>query len=111
MSAASSIGALQAPVVDRDLERQKLQKAATDFEGVLIASLWKSMRGDGGCFADPNADPTQQGFQDMGIEAVAAALGKAGGLGIGKMVVSHLQPTENKELGGGQEIQPKALKR
>ena len=36
-------------------------------------------------------------IEDWGIEVMAGAVGKAGGLGIGKMILKHLEPALDQE--------------
>jgi Rod binding domain-containing protein len=69
----------------------KLKKAGGDFESILLASMWKSMKES---FSDPNnpdTDPASGTLNDWGIEVMSGAVGKAGGLGIGKMIVKYLE--------------------
>lgn len=85
-----AIGTKSKPIESPD--QQKLKKAAGDFESILLASLWKSMKES---FKDPNeanADPASGTVDDWGIEAMSGAVGKAGGLGIGNMLIKHLTP-------------------
>ena len=45
-------------------------------------------------FSDPNkpeSDPASGTLNDWGIEVMSGAVGKAGGLGIGKMIVKYLE--------------------
>jgi len=70
---------------------QKLKKAAGDFESILLASMWKSMKQS---FSDPNdngGDAASGTLSDWGIEVMSGAVGKAGGLGIGNMIVKYLE--------------------
>jgi len=73
-------------------ELSKLRKAAGEFESILLASLWKSMKET---FSDPDedADPTLKSFDDWGIQAMASAVGNSGGLGIKNMILKYLEPT------------------
>ena len=69
----------------------KLRKAAQDFEAIMIDSLWGSMK-DGSLDSDDDLDdPTGSSMQQLGMQMVSSALAKAGGLGIGKMIVRELQ--------------------
>lgn len=71
---------------------KKLHKAAGEFESLLLSSLWKSMKTT---FSDPDPDsedPAHDSFEEMGIDAMAGAVGKAGGLGLGKLILKHLEP-------------------
>ena len=70
----------------------KLTKAAGEFESMLLTSLWKSMKET---FSDPDedADPTLKSFDEWGIQAMASAVGNAGGLGIKNMILKYLEPT------------------
>jgi Rod binding domain-containing protein len=73
-------------------ELSKLRKAAGEFESILLASLWKSMKET---FSDPDedADPTLKSFDDWGIQAMASAVGNSGGLGIKNTILKYLEPT------------------
>jgi Rod binding domain-containing protein len=73
-------------------EAGKLRKAAGDFESILLASMWKSMKQSFGTSESDDADPAHGTLDDWGIEIMSSAVGKAGGLGIGKMILKHLQP-------------------
>ena len=73
-------------------DEQKLKKAAGDFESILLASLWKSMKES---FKDPketDSDAASGMINDWGIEVMSGAVGKAGGLGIGHMIIKQLEP-------------------
>jgi Rod binding domain-containing protein len=72
-------------------KEQKLLKAAGEFESMLLSSFWKSMKST---FADPDEnslDPAHDTLEDMSIQAMSDAVGKAGGLGIGKLIIKHLE--------------------
>jgi Rod binding domain-containing protein len=71
-------------------EQQKLKKAGSDFESILLASMWKSMKQSFGDNDDGDTDPAKGTIDDWGIEAMSGAVGKAGGLGIGNMIIKHL---------------------
>jgi Rod binding domain-containing protein len=74
---------------------RKLRQAAGEFEGMLLSSLWKSMKStfspDDGDSAD-SADPAHDTLDDMSMQAMSNAVGKAGGLGLGKLILKHLEP-------------------
>lgn len=78
-------------------EARKLRKAAGDFESILLASMWKSMKQSFGTSESDDADPAHGTLDDWGIEIMSSAVGKAGGLGIGKMILKHLQPQVEAE--------------
>jgi len=61
----------------------------------LLASLWKSMKhsfGTEDTDNDNDADPAHGTLDDWGIEIMSGAVGKAGGLGLGKLILEHLSP-------------------
>lgn len=69
----------------------KLQKAAQDFEAIMINSLWGSMK-EGSLGSDDDLqDSTGGSLEQLGMQMVSGALAKAGGLGIAKMIVHALQ--------------------
>jgi Rod binding domain-containing protein len=80
---------------------QKLIKAAGEFEGILLQSLWKSMKDTFKSDDDPDADPTLEGYDDLGIQGLASAVGNAGGLGIKGMILKHLGPMLPEAKSGG----------
>jgi Rod binding domain-containing protein len=69
----------------------KLRQAAGEFEAMLLANLWKSMKST---FSsdDDSDDPAHETLSDMGMQAISGAVGKAGGLGLGRMILKHLEP-------------------
>jgi Rod binding domain-containing protein len=73
----------------------KLRKAAGEFESILLNSLWKSMKETFTDESDPDFDPTLESFNDLGMQAMSSAVGKAGGLGIKNMIIQHLEPTSS----------------
>jgi len=70
---------------------KKLRKAATQFESMLLSNLWKSMKSS---FAsdDDSTDPAHDTLDQMGIDAMTGAVAKAGGVGIGRLILKHLEP-------------------
>jgi len=80
-------------------EERKLKKAAGDFESILLASMWKSMKQSFGTSEADDSDPAHGTLDDWGIEVMSGAVGKAGGLGIAKLILKHLEPTLNPESG------------
>jgi Rod binding domain-containing protein len=75
-------------------EDAKLQRAAGEFESLLLSSLWKSMKSTftSEDSEDPASnDPAHDALDQMGIDAMSGAVGKAGGLGLGKLILRHLE--------------------
>jgi Rod binding domain-containing protein len=64
----------------------KLHKAATEFESMLLANWWKSMK-ESGFAADDSTDPGHDTLDQLGIQALSSAVASAGGLGIASMLV------------------------
>lgn len=86
----SSIAQTKAPATS-DVEQQKLKKAAGDFESILLSNLWKSMKHSfDNQSSDSDSDPAHGTLDDWGIEIMSGAVGKAGGLGLGKLILEHL---------------------
>lgn len=75
--------------------QHKIAKAAQDFEGMLLSSLWKSMGEDmKGSLED---DSTNSSYTDMGLQAVGSAMAKSGGMGIGRMLLKALEKQQANE--------------
>lgn len=91
-------------------DEQKLKKAAGDFESILLASMWKSMKQTFGTSeSDSDVDPAHGTLDDWGIEIMSGAVGRAGGLGIGKLILKHLEPRIAHENSADSAHSPKAL--
>jgi len=81
--------------------RHKIEKAAQDFEGMLLSALWKSMGEDMKSSFDE--DSAGSSFIDMGLQAVGSAMAESGGVGIGRMLLKALGREQSKEAGQVQE--------
>lgn len=95
-STAQSAPGTQSKPVDSP-EEKKLRKAAGDFESILLASMWKAMKESFNTSDSQESDPAHGTLEDWGIEVMSGAVGKAGGLGIGKLILKHLEPTLNSQ--------------
>jgi Rod binding domain-containing protein len=71
---------------------RKLRQAAAEFEGMLLSSLWKSMKSTFTTPDEDSTDPAHDTLDDMSIETMSNAVAKAGGLGLGKLILKHLEP-------------------
>jgi len=80
------------PSIDTTPAGRKLQKAAAEFESMLLSNLWKSMKNSFASSDDDSSDPAHDVLADMGIQAMSSAVAKTGGLGLGKLILKHLQP-------------------
>ena len=98
------------PASGNSPDDRKLRKAAGDFESILLASMWKSMKQSFGTSdSDFDADPAHGTLEDWGIEVMSSAVGRAGGLGIGKLILKHLEPHVHSENGADAAHFVKAL--
>jgi Rod binding domain-containing protein len=70
----------------------KLRQAAAEFESILLASLWKSMKSSFASSDEESSDPANGTLDDLGVQSMCAAVGKAGGLGLGRLILKHLEP-------------------
>lgn len=72
---------------------EKIRKAATDFEALLIAQMLKSARESGGGVNgdEGEEDETNSTVLELGEQQLAQVLAQNGGLGIAKMVVAGLE--------------------
>ncbi len=94
--ASPSVTSTQSKPVDSP-DEQKLKKAAGDFESILLASMWRAMKHSFGENKEGESDPAHGMIEDWGIEVMSGAVGRAGGLGIGKLILKHLEPSLNRE--------------
>lgn len=70
----------------------KIQKAATDFEAMMINQMLQSASESGGGIfgGGEDGDEDKSALVDLGQQQFAQALASSGGLGIAKMVVAGL---------------------
>lgn len=68
---------------------------------MLLSSLWKSMKSTFAASDDEDtSDPAHDTLDDMSINTMAGAVGKAGGIGLGKLILKHLEPMlDNSQIG------------
>jgi len=70
----------------------KNEKAARDFEAMLLApvldSLQKTFAGD----AEDGKTPGASDYRAMATQALAQSIAARGGIGIGHLILRHLQP-------------------
>jgi len=95
-SAAPAPGSAPAP--DSRDTPEKIRKAATDFEALLIAQMLKSARESGGGMTGDadEQDETNSTMLELGEQQLAQALSSSGGLGIAKMVIAGLTNHANR---------------
>ena len=77
---------------------EKVRKAATDFEALLIAQMLKSARESGGGVTGDadEQDETNATVIELGEQQLAQALSNSGGLGLAKMVIAGLTNHANR---------------
>ena len=88
-----------APFLNSPADR-KLRRAAGEFESLLLSNLWKSMKSSFAAPDDDSTDPAHDTLENWGIDAMAGAVGKAGGLGLGKLILKHLEPILSRSQSG-----------
>jgi Rod binding domain-containing protein len=72
------------------LKGAKTEKAARDFESVLLTSLFDSLQ-KSFTFDAEDGTPGAGDYRLMGTRAMAEAVSAAGGIGIARLVLGHLQ--------------------
>ena len=77
---------------------EKIRKAATDFESLLIAQMLKLARESGGGITGDadEQDETNSTILELGEQQMAQALSGSGGLGLAKMVIAGLTNHANR---------------
>jgi Rod binding domain-containing protein len=72
---------------------QKLRKAASEFESLLLSNWWTTMKEGGLSGGEDGTDPGKDTLDHLGIQAMTTAVANGGGLGIGSMLVRSLLST------------------
>lgn len=91
MSGGGATAQLAQPPQSKDTP-EKIQKAARDFEALLIGQMLKMAReSEGGITGDGDEeDETNSTMVELGEQQLAQALAASGGLGIAKIVIAGL---------------------
>lgn len=78
---------------------RKLENAAREFEGILLASVWQAWNK---CDRmGTQHDPINDSMTGMAIQMASIAMAEKGGIGIARMIVKSLQ----KEVTGRRETE------
>jgi Rod binding domain-containing protein len=88
-------------------EDAKITKAGKDFESILLGSWLQQAEnsfatvpgGDG----ENDGDSGKDQFQGIAMQAMAGSLTANGGIGIAKMITSHLHAAADKETTSGKQ--------
>ena|SRR5579862_9750492 len=77
---------------------EKIHKAATDFEALLIAQMLKTSRESGGGMTGDadEEDETNSTLLELGEQQLAQVLASSGGLGIAKIVIAGITNHANR---------------
>jgi len=107
----ASSAALQVPRRDSSVSGSKIDKAAKDFETILLSQWLEQAReafaGVPGGDEDDADDPGASAMSNLGMESLAAAITRAGGLGIAHVIAGQLKRHEVIEAGDcGADKQP-----
>ncbi len=72
---------------------RKVEKAAQDFEAVLLGSLLEAVEKTFSGFGEENTSGSGD-YRYMGVQALASEMAAQGGIGIGRMIVRQLGRTK-----------------
>lgn len=72
--------------------KARLDKAAQQFEGILIDTLWSGFQNDPLAAQDEPSDPGAQSLKGLGLQAMSSALAARGGLGLAALMERQLDP-------------------
>ncbi len=84
--------------------KMKAEKAAQDFESILLGSLLESLQKS---FAGTSEDSPagSDNYSRMGTQALASAISAQGGIGLGKMILQQWRQTKVPEMSAS-EVSP-----
>ena len=71
-------------------EMVRLEKAAKDFESLVLESLLKEMR-PGGLGGESNSDPAAGTLDGFGVTALSGVMADTGGFGLAKVLVNAME--------------------
>jgi Rod binding domain-containing protein len=95
MNLSIPVGTPQFPAASTLPGRAKAQKAASDFEAVLLGSLLDSLQKTfAGSMASEDAPFGSGDYALMGTQALASAMAARGGIGIARLILQQWQQTK-----------------
>lgn len=93
---AVAIGSHPAMTAQIASQTARIERAATDFEALLIQQMLKSARESDSTPEDSDGADQNSAVMELGEQQFAQALAHSGGLGIAKMVVAGLSKDANR---------------
>jgi Rod binding domain-containing protein len=88
-------------------EDAKIDKAGKDFESILLGSWLQQAENSFGTVpggdGEDDDDSSKDQFQGISMQALAGKLTASGGIGIAKMISSHLHAADKTEKGTGSD--------
>ena len=72
-------------------QRQKLQKAAQEFEAILLSSWWEAMGKSFPASSESGRESGLDMMQDLSRQAMSVAIAACGGLGIARVLIRQLE--------------------
>ena len=85
-----SLSASLGPLTSTTPPAVKSEKAAREFESVLLTSLFDSLQ-KSFAFDPQDETPGASDYRTMGTQALAKAVSNGGGIGIGRLILRHLR--------------------
>ena len=74
----------------------KVEKAAREFEAILLTTLLNSLQKTMVSLPGGSGDSAQESYSQFGMEALASGICAAGGMGISRMLIEHLQAPKSR---------------
>lgn len=99
LTGLSSLTSLQARALDGSVrqtdEPERVEKAASEFESLLITQLLQSMRSESG-WLGTGEDQASSSLVELAEQQLASAMSSQGGLGLAKLVAQGLRTTADQ---------------
>lgn len=87
----------------------KVRKAAGEFESMLLQNWWGSMKESGFGGDDDSTDPGKDTLDQLGMQAMCAAVAKGGGLGIAAILVRSVLSKAQESAAGSAASVPSGV--
>lgn len=87
------LASLMSNTVSRDHrtdEKQRISKAATDFEALMVTQLLRAARAGGSGWLGSGEDQSSSTMLEMAEEFLSQTMASSGGLGLGKQITQGL---------------------
>jgi Rod binding domain-containing protein len=90
------------PVTSEKSDRERLTRAAHQFEAVLLNQLLGSLEHSFSALGEENTEAGSEHYRYLGVQALASSIAEKGGIGIANLILRNFRQEGSHDLTPGQ---------